>query len=271
MKNKKRLEHKSSSQWYKNWLTWILVSISIAVICLIIMVPFVINDLIKEYGQFFNMSESLKVSDFLSYLGAIFGLLGTVLFSSITLAQNYRLHQINERLLENEHRYSSIPQFEILNVTISYNNAFLPKENPVFIEENGHWEAELTTHFLDDQDCEIELKIALVNVGDGLAKNLKATYIDSTATYEMIKDLKDASIFVEEDHLRHITRVGQNATFCYSLPLLMSSNDNDVRGVTLEYTNLYDYPYLHFLYVSYVFIKPYRFRITVEMTNDEMF
>lgn len=259
------------TRWYKKWWVWVLIVIFFILICLIITAPYIINILVKKHSENVDMSNYLNASDVLSYIGAILGFLGSVIFSALALWQNHRLHQINSKILENEHRYSLIPQFEISNITVSYYDAFLPKEEPAFIEKNGHWETEITTHFPEDQDCEISLVIELKNVGDGLAKNLKVNYIDPHVTYDMLNSSKDNSIWAEEEDLRYITKVGQIAYFNYPLPLLMASGDNDNRSITLEYKNLYDYKYLYFLNIDYSFIEPYRFKISVNITNYDMF
>ena len=237
------------------------------ILCLIFSAPFIINVFIEKHGEALNISDFLKPNDFLSYLGAILGFISTIIFSSLAFWQNHKLNQVNAKILENEHRYSSIPQFEISSVSIDYLNAFLPKDEPNFTEKNGQWDAELTTHYPGDTDCEISLSIGLKNDGDGLAKNLKATFIDPHASYDMMDKSKDKSIWVEESALRHITKVNNIACFSYSLPLLMSQHDNDHRSITLEYTNIYDYKYMYFLYIEYTFIEPYRFKISIKLTN----
>jgi hypothetical protein len=246
------MTHKSA--WHKKRWQRILIILLRWILIILLIASSVVSIITAPYWiSCINLSFQLANEDLLSYFGAVLGFLSAILMGILAFWQNHKLHQINARILENEHRYSLVPQLDIQNVSVDYFNAFLPKDPPIFSQNSGIWEADVETFFLEDDECETSLVIELINVGEGLAKQITANYIDP----EFKQDR-------ESDILRFITKVNQKATLNYKLPLLMTEYDSADNHIIIEYSNIYDCRYCTSIDISYKYIDMYRFRVTVK-------
>jgi hypothetical protein len=122
--------------WYQKWWIWLIAG------CIVISIPFIINELYKRGTGYVTMWDA---ADMLSFYGSILSFLGTIVLGIIAVSQSRQANRLSERMLkfEESHYLPIVDIVEIINQpqmipANTYNNSL-----HLYLNEN-HF------HFNDD-------------------------------------------------------------------------------------------------------------------------
>lgn len=242
--------------WYKKWWVYLL---AVIILAMLILVPFFINYTCLE--KIDSEDVAFTASDILSFYGSLLSFLGTVVLGIVALVQNEKIREFSVKTFEMEHRYDKRPLLILDHVALEVDNSYVAThesyKNVKFQNQNSMWKVELTTHNYSDPDAELYFVLTLRNIGEGVAQNIKAQWLD---------DLR-----VENDEIvSTAVEIGDICSFRFQIPIFVGNTIGQVEdqyNIWITYENMYGFKKLQMIEIvaKPTCLEQYKAEFSIEM------
>lgn len=246
------MKSKAKKEWYKRWWLWLVV---IALSLALIFAPLIFwNDIVNICDRYFQ--KAIGISEIYGLYGGVLSFIGSTVLGIIALIQNDKIRRFSYKVFEIEHKYDKLPIFKLISINICINSFFPEKYNSAkFVEENGKWKIKILTHDEDDPESEIYFNLLLKNIGEGAAKNFKASYYDEF-------DIK------EECKFEPLINKEKECAVRFRVPMIAGERvdgQDESYIMSIEYENIYGFKNVQLIRITAKKLENYNAEFIVSM------